>query len=291
MSDKLIVTITCDSTMSYPRNPYNPKGNHEMAQEIIRSVEAGASLAHLHGPYTVDEEIKADGKLSDLDIEGWNELRELILEGCHPIIQYGIANGRFAQRKELLKQGPDMISVCFNAHDECFHPDPDYPPVELYGIHSRDELREYAEVTKQYHVKPEIEAFHMGAIWNAERLLGRGFLAKPCWTTLFLGWPGGTWTPPTSKALLYMVDHLPEHYNFNVSVMDPPTQWKVLTTSIMHGGHVRVGMEDNPYIDNGQEYAKSNAELVEKIVRIAREMGREIASPEEAREIVGFSSG
>jgi 3-keto-5-aminohexanoate cleavage enzyme len=69
--------------------------------------------------------------------------------------------------------------------------------------------------------------------------------------------------------------------------MDPPTHWQVLTTSILLGGHVRVGMEDNPYLASGK-LARSNAELVEKIVRIARELGREVAAPGEARAILGM---
>lgn len=69
--------------------------------------------------------------------------------------------------------------------------------------------------------------------------------------------------------------------------MDPIEHWKVLSTAISLGGHVRVGMEDNPFITPGK-YARSNAELVEKIVRIARDVGREIASPDEARAIAGL---
>jgi hypothetical protein len=163
--NKLVITITCDSTMSYPRNPHNPKGIEALAEEYVRSVNAGASICHLHGPYTVDEKIRADGtKLSDLDIPGWLRLKELITSRVKPIIQYGIANGRFPQRVELMKQHPDMMSICFNAHDECFQPDPDYPPVELYGIHDREELENYCRLTKQYGVKPEVESFHYGAL-------------------------------------------------------------------------------------------------------------------------------
>jgi 3-keto-5-aminohexanoate cleavage enzyme len=69
--------------------------------------------------------------------------------------------------------------------------------------------------------------------------------------------------------------------------MDPAEHWRVLTMAILLGGHVRVGMEDNPFLVPG-EYATSNGQLVEKIVRIARELGRDIASPEEARRIAGF---
>ena len=286
--DKLIVTVTCDSTMSYPSNPNNPtpKGWDSVAAEYVRSVDAGASICHLHGPYTVDEKIQADGtKLSDIDIPGWARLRDNILAKSTPIIQYGIANGRFQQRKALLEaQRPDMVSTCFNAHDECFDYEPGREPVELYAIHDREELREYCDLTSRLGVQIEVEAFHYGGVWNAMRMREKGYLRGPIWVTFFLGWKGGCWTPPTVKAMIYMADHCPDGFIWNTSVMDPVEQWKVLTTAISLGGHVRVGMEDNPFLSPG-EYARSNAELVEKMVRIAREIGREIASPEEARAI------
>jgi len=122
--EKLIITVTCDSTMAYPSNPHNPtpKGYDEVAREYVRSVNSGAAICHLHGPYTIDEQIQADGtRLSDLDIPGWAKLRGDITEHVDCIIQYCIANGRFPQRKALmLQQKPDMISTCFNPHDECF---------------------------------------------------------------------------------------------------------------------------------------------------------------------------
>lgn len=289
--DKLIVTITCDSTMSYPRNPYNPKGVEALAEEYIRCVNAGAAICHLHGPYTLDEKIQADGtKLSDLDLPGWQRLRDLIEAKVKPIIQYGIANGKFPQRVELMKQRPDMMSICFNAHDECFQPDPNYPPVELYGIHDREELEKYCRFTKANGIKPEVESFHYGAVWNARRFIDMGLLDTPVWTTFFLGWPGGCWTPPTVTAMQYMHNHKPEDFNYSVSVMDPPTQWQVLTQSILLGGHVRVGMEDNPYLDTNGTLARSNAELVDKIVQIARALGRDIATVDEARRITGLTT-
>ncbi len=286
---KLIVTATCDSTMSFPSNPNNPtpKGTDAVAEEYIRCIDAGAAICHLHGPYSVDETIQADGtKLSDLDIDGWARLRAAITDKRDTVIQYGIANGRFEQRKILIKtQHPDMLSTCFNAHDECFDYEPGKEPVELYGLHNRDELAEYCRVTSESGVKIEVESFHYGAIWNAMRMKEKGLLKGPVWTTFFLGWKGGCWTPPTTHAMHYMADHCPDDFIWNTSVMDPQEQWKVLSAAIALGGHVRVGMEDNPFLTPG-EYARSNADLVEKIVRIARDIGREIASPAEARAIM-----
>ena len=117
-----------------------------MAAEYVRSVNAGAAICHLHGPYTVDAKIQADGtKLSDLDIPGWRRLRAGITghdRRDHPV--------RHRQRplpaaQVLMEdQRPDMVSTCFNAHDECFDYEPGREPVELYAIHDREELRNIA---------------------------------------------------------------------------------------------------------------------------------------------------
>jgi 3-keto-5-aminohexanoate cleavage enzyme len=121
-------------------------------------------------------------------------------------------------------------------------------------------------------------------------MIKKNILDTPVWTTFFIGWPGGTWTPSTVKALQYMHDHTPENFKYSVSNMDPPTHWQILTQSILLGGHIRVGMEDCPYLDDKGTLAKSNAELVDKAVRIAKELGREVASPQEARQITALSS-
>src|SRR3990172_1414659 len=225
--DKLIITVTCDCTMAYPSNPHNPtpKGWRAVADEYIRSVNAGASICHLHGPYTIDEKIRPDGtRLSDLDIPGWLRLRQMIEDECRPIIQYGIANGRFPQRLKLMKESQEMMSVCFNPHDECFDYEPGREPVELYGLHNRPELEEYCRATKAHGVKIEVESFHYGGIWNAQRMVQKGLLNTPVWTTFFLGWRGGSYTPPTPEAMLFNHHHLPPGFIYNVSVMDPVEQ-------------------------------------------------------------------
>src|SRR5260221_191620 len=223
--------------MAYPSNPHNPtpQGYDEVAREYVRSVNAGAAICHLHGPYTIDEKIQADGtRLSDLNIPGWAKLRQDIFDGCRtkPIIQYGIANGRFPQRRQLrTEQKPDMISTCFNPHDECFDYEPGREPVELYGLHTRPELEEYCRVTRELGVKIEAECFHYGGVWNAQRMVEKDLLQTPVWITFFLGWRGGSYTPPTVEAMLFNHHHLPPGFLYNTSVMDPIEQWKILTTA------------------------------------------------------------
>ena len=106
--------------------------------------------------------------------------------------------------------------------------------------------------------------------------------------TLFIGWPGGTWMPPTERALQFFVDNLPPDTIWNVSVMNPEKQWPILAMAVALGGHVRVGYEDNPYIAPG-EFARNNAVLVERMVGISQRLGRDVATPAEARKILGLT--
>jgi 3-keto-5-aminohexanoate cleavage enzyme len=290
--DKLIITAACDSSVSYPSNTHCPAPTREntrvIAQEYVRCADAGAAISHLHGVRRLETELQADGrKLSRIDVEGWAEITEGIRSERDTIIQYGIAGARFADRVPLLDLGPEMMSVAFNAHDEYFQPDPDHPPNAIYSLHPLEELFDYARELPRRGVKPEIEVFHSGAVWNLTKVHSEGLLEEPLWATVFIDWEGGSWTPPTEAALLYMTGLLPDFVNYNVSVMSPTEQWRLLSMVIGLGGHVRVGAEDNPYISPG-ELAGSNARLVEKIVRIATEQGREIATPAEAREIIGL---
>jgi 3-keto-5-aminohexanoate cleavage enzyme len=205
-----------------------------------------------------------------------------------PIMQYGVASARIEEKIELMKLGPDMMAVAFNAHDEYFQNNgPDYPPKRMMAIHPVEELLEYAKAAEEHKVKLEVECFQTGAFWNLEFVRKHGYL-KEAYTTLFIGWPGGTWTPPTERALQYFVDNLPANCIWNVSVMNPEKQWPILALAVALGGHVRVGYEDNPYIAPG-EFAKNNAILVERMIGIARSLGREIATPDEARQILGLA--
>jgi uncharacterized protein (DUF849 family) len=157
----------------------------------------------------------------------------------------------------------------------------------------------FARLAKDNDVKLEIECFSTGAFWAIEKVRAGefwvgdqrqdelGLLPDPLWGTLFFGWPGQSWTPPSAKGIQFMVDHLPGNMNWSMSCMAPEVYWSVIAHGIASGGHVRVGMEDCPYIEKGV-YAQSNVQLVERAVKLATEIGREIASPEEARRITGL---
>jgi 3-keto-5-aminohexanoate cleavage enzyme len=288
--DKLIITVTVDSTMSYPGNPNMPpiEDLDTIADEYIRAVGAGATIVHHHGIHHLEAEMQADGRrLSRIDFEGWKLLTEKIRSACDPIVQFGIASARLEEKIRLMELKPEMMSYAFNVHDEYFRPDPAFPANEMYALHPRDELEEFCRAALANGVKPEIECFYTGAFWNLEYIRGLELLEDPIWATLFLGWQGGAWTPPTHDALLYLVNHLPPRVRWNVSVMDP-MQWRIHALVIAMGGHVRVGWEDNPYLPDGT-LAQTNAELVEVVVKMAEAVGREIANPGEARLISGVT--
>jgi 3-keto-5-aminohexanoate cleavage enzyme len=288
--DPLIITVTVDSSMSYPGNLLMPpiEDVEAIGQQYVDAVKAGASICHHHGIHYLEDEMQADGKkMSRIDFDGWRDLTEKIRSGGdHPLIQFGIASARLPEKIKLMELGPDMMSYAFNVHDEFFQPDPAYPAVEMYALHPRDELEEFTRAALDHGVKTEIECFYTGAYWNMEYIRRKGLLEDPIWATLFFGWKGGAWTPPTHDAVLYMVRHLPEKVNWNVSVMDP-AHWSLLPLVIAMGGHVRVGWEDYPYLPNG-ELATTNAELVQVVVEMAERIGRPVATPEQAREIAGL---
>jgi 3-keto-5-aminohexanoate cleavage enzyme len=277
--------------MSYPGNPNMPpiEDIETIAAEYTRAVDAGATIVHHHGIHYLEQEMQADGrKLSRIDFDGWRLLTEKIRAARDPIVQFGIASARLEEKIRLMELRPEMMSYAFNVHDEYFRPDPALPANEMYALHPRDELEEFCRAALDHGVKPEVECFYTGAFWNLEYIRDQGLLANPVWATLFLGWQGGAWTPPTHDALLYLVNHLPAHVNWNVSVMDP-MQWRIHALVIAMGGHVRVGWEDNPYLPDGT-LARTNAELVEVVVKMASAVGRGVASPDEARTISGVAT-
>lgn len=292
--EKLIITVTVDSSMSYPGNSYCPapemKNVDKIVDEYVRSVNAGAAICHIHGVHKLEDRIAEDGKkLSHVNFEGWQAMHQGIRSKVDAIIQYGIASARFAEKSRLMDYHPDMMSICFTAHDEHFQPDAKYPPMELYAVHPRDELAMYCKEMKHKGVKTEVEAFTTGAFWNVDyvKRLPGNLLPDPIYMTLFMGWPGGAYTYPDMESMLCFYHHLPKNCVWNLSNMNPKTHWMNLSWAICLEGNVRVGWEDNPYMDG--KLADTNARLVEKIVRISRDLGREIASPEEARRIIGLA--
>src|SRR5208282_1752993 len=136
--DKLVITSTVDSSVSYPANHRMPaiEDVESVAQEYIRAVDAGASITHIHGVHYMEDALQPDGKkLSRTDFDGWRKLQALIKDSTDAIVQFGIASARIEEKQALMTLSPEMMSFAFNVHDEHFHSDPNTPPMEMYALH------------------------------------------------------------------------------------------------------------------------------------------------------------
>jgi len=137
---------------------------------------------------------------------------------------------------------------------------------------------------REHGVKPEIEVFDVGHVAQALDLIARGLVEEPPYFQLCMGVPWGI--PATPENLLFLRSQLPPGARWSVLGVGR-AQWTMVALGILLGGHVRVGFEDNVYLERGV-LAASNAQMVEKAVRLVRDLGREVASVDEARAILGL---
>jgi uncharacterized protein (DUF849 family) len=157
---------------------------------------------------------------------------------------------------------------------------------ETAFVNTPAHLRIMAKAILDAGVKPEIEAFEPGHVVLAKSLIDEGLIAKPPLFQICLGVPYGA--PATTRSMLYMLDLLPDGAqwaSFGISRW----QFPMAAQAVVLGGHVRVGLEDNLYLDHGV-FSPSNAALVERAVTIVQALGAELATPDEAREILGLRS-
>jgi 3-keto-5-aminohexanoate cleavage enzyme len=151
-------------------------------------------------------------------------------------------------------------------------------------VNTENMIKAFGEKMIEFGIKPEVEVFDKGMIDTAVRLQKRGYITAPMHFNFVMGVNGGI--SASARDFTFMMDSIPQGSTFTVSGIGK-NEFPMAALSIISGGHVRVGYEDNVYISKGV-LAKSNRELVEKVVRLAKELGREVASPAEAREILGL---
>lgn len=270
--DKIILSVA--TTGSWPtkaQNPALPVTPEEIAQAAVESWREGAAVVHVH--------VRDDAGKMSCDLPRFQRVRELIRDqGCDILINFSTSGGAGRvgeeERFNSLSTGPELASLdagSMNFNDRIFLNPPDF-------------LEELARRMLAAHVKPEIEVFDSGMIGNALVLQQKGLLPSPLWWQFVLGVKGGT--PATARSLLHLVDSLPAGSLWSVCAVGG-RQLSMNMLAIAMGGHARTGLEDNLYYRRG-ELARSNAQLVARLTRIARECGREPATPAEAREILGL---
>jgi 3-keto-5-aminohexanoate cleavage enzyme len=146
-------------------------------------------------------------------------------------------------------------------------------------------IHELAAKMKQLQIKPELEIYHAGCAWVVRYLIENDLLQKPYWIQTVMGYQTGSF--PTVGNVLGLLKELPEESLWLCSGLGP-YQLPMTTLATLMGGHVRVGLEDNVYYARGEK-AKSNAELVQRSVRIAHELNRPVATPAQARSMLGLT--
>jgi 3-keto-5-aminohexanoate cleavage enzyme len=260
--EPLIIIATPNICWLHPEVPY-PVTPEEIADEGCRCRDAGATVLHTHG----------EGQ--------WIETIDAVRAKCDIIIQCGMSSLTIPERMDVFKHRADMISIIVSHHDEAF------AQGNTNVLHSREEMEEYARLSSSYGVVLEHEIWHTGSIWNMNYLIQKKAITPPYVATFFLGWPGGTWSPPTIEEYFYRRKHMPAGSVVNVSVMGRE-QRDVLTAAILQGDHVRVGTEDYPFLYNGQ--LASTHELVAEIAEVARALGRPLATVQDARRIIGLEA-
>ena len=134
-------------------------------------------------------------------------------------------------------------------------------------------------------IKPEIETYHTGGAWVVRHLIEAGLIEKPYWIQTVMGYQTASF--PTVDNVLHLLRELPEESLWLCSAIGP-FQLPLTTLATLMGGHARVGLEDNIYYRRGEK-ARSNAQLVERTVRIAHELNREVATPTQTRQMLGLS--
>ena len=264
--EKMILTSTSANSWIHPdvKNWPDPESVEELIQNAVEVYEAGATIYHVHLP--------RDERAFDI-VNG-------IRDNCDIIIQAGMSSFPIEQRPNDFKSKPDMISIILNHHDEHF------TRMHVNAIHTLEEYEAYAIKCKEFGIEPEFEIWHSGSWWNLQYLIDKGLLTPPHVCTLFFDWPGGTWSPATADSYLFRVKYMPKDVMHTVSIMSEK-QTVIATLAILNGGNVRVGTEDYPFIRSGIP-AKNNAEIVKRMVTLSKEMDRDVATPSEARKILGM---
>lgn len=299
MREKTIITAAVTGSIHTPTmSPYLPVTPQQIADDAVAAAEAGAAVVHVHGrnPET--------GQPTP-DLEVMREIVRKIKARCSAVVCITTGGGlgmtveqRVAPvtlyRPEMASlNGGSMNFALFPALDkfkEFKHPwEPQYLAAteDLIFPNTFKSIREFCRIFLLNETKPEFEIYDAGMVNNLAVLIQRGHIKRPVYLQFVMGVLGGI--TPSPENLMFLLDYarrLIGEFEFSVCVAGR-AQFPICTQSVLLGGHCRVGLEDNLYLEKGH-LAKSNAEQVDKMGRIIRELGSEPATPDEARQILGL---
>lgn len=269
--EKLIITAALTGAeVTKDIQPNLPVTPDEIADAAYACYQAGASIIHVHARDEKGEPTQS--------FEVYKEIKEKIEAKCNVIVQPSTGGATWHTPEERLQPvelKPEMATLSAgtcNFGNDVF-------------MNSGEYIEKFASRMKALGVKPEIEVFERGMIENAKRYIKMGLIDSPAHFDFVLGVPGAS--PGAPDDLMYMVNKLPSDATWTVAGIGR-YETPLAAMGIIMGGHVRVGFEDNIYYDKGV-LAESNAQLVARVARLAKEFGRPVATPDEARKILNLS--
>lgn len=282
--EKLIITaaVTGGEYVSKQTTPYVPSTTEEIVAEVVACVDAGASVVHLHAKDPVTGEAYS-GDPNPL----MKEYVERIREEVDVVINLTTGGGRVGNPPEVwdrlvearCKLGSEMMSLNMGTMNRWA----EHPTGEIF-LNTVNMLERWCGYMVKHGVKPEHEVYDTGMINICKQIAAKSIVPEPLHVQFVM--VGRTGFLPNPRMLQYCVDLLPESWTWSVCALGR-NQIPMAAIATVMGGHVRVGFEDNVFLRRG-ELAKSNADLVRKAVNIAGELERPIASPDEARRILGL---
>lgn len=268
--EKLIITAALTGAeVTKEIQPNLPLTPEEIGIESKKCYDAGASIVHIHARDAQGEPTQG--------YEVYKKIKEEVEKRSNIIFQPSTGGAVWHTPEERLQPvelKPEIATLSTgttNFGSDVF-------------MNTEEYIEKFAKKMKELGVKPEIEVFERGMINNALRLVKKGLIEGPLHFDFVLGVPGAC--PGTPEDLMHMIRFIPENATWTVAGIGRH-ELPLATMAIILGGHVRVGFEDNVYYSKGV-LAESNAQLVARIVRIAKELGREIATPDEARKILNL---
>lgn len=264
----MITAAITGGVTSKKDNPNLPILPDEIAQAAYDCWNAGASIVHIHAR-------DRDGKATQ-SVEIYQEIVEKIRSKCNILICLTTSGwnteNEYKNRTQYLSCNPEFASLVPGSMNR---------GNQVY-INSPELVEKLAIKIQEVGAKPEIEIFDFGMIEQAKKLLRKNLLKEPLTIQFVFGIDGGI--IPSTKNLVFLVESIPSNSNWFVAAVG---RWQLSMNilGILMGGHIRTGFEDNVYY-RYRELGHSNAQLVERIVQYARELGREIADPKEAKEML-----
>ncbi len=273
MEPLIITAAVVGAELTRADTPYLPLTPAEIADQALAAYSAGAAMVHLHA--------RADDGSPTQDIAVYRRILQEVRARCPDVIiqvSTGGAVGMTAEeRLQPIHLKPDMASLTTGTVN--FGEDVFWNDLPL--------VRQFARAIVEQGIKPEIEVFDSGMIATALRLVKEGLLTPPMHFDFVMGVPGGI--AGTPKNLLHLTESVPAGSTWSVAGIGA-AQLPLATMAILLGGHARVGLEDNIYYTRGV-LCEGNAPLVARVVRLADELGRPVATPTEARRILGLGGG